>query len=144
MWENTTTSKTRKFTIPSNLENIPKLKYYIEEQFASSTFNQSGSFPIMDTPPVCIHLKPDVLPYAQHSMIPVPHHWKTAIRNSIHADIEKKIIAPFPVGTGAEWCSSMIYKGYLHNSLEKPTTVWHPSNLLLKFHKMSVKLLLML
>lgn len=46
----------------------------------------------MNTPPAHIHLKPNTIPYACHSLISVPHHWKTTIKNSIDTDTEKGII----------------------------------------------------
>ena len=68
--------------------------------------------------------------------------------------VVKGIIAPVPFGTAVEWCSPMvfvckkmehpvvllIYKSSMHNALQNPAIVLQPSNLLLKFYKMSRKL----
>ena len=56
----------------------------------------------MKTPPACIHLKPDAIPYARHTPIPIPHHWKAAIKKSLDDDVRKGIIKP------VEWCSPMV------------------------------------
>lgn len=55
-------TKLESLPYPPTKENIPKLKSYIEEQFASSAFNKSATVAIMNTLPACIHLKPGFVP----------------------------------------------------------------------------------
>ena len=38
-------------------ENVPKLKEWLLERFATTVFNSSGKFPAMSGPPAHIHLK---------------------------------------------------------------------------------------
>ena len=83
-------------------ENVPKLKKYILDQFASSTFNRSAPFPEMKTPPARIHLKPDAIPYARHTPIPIPHHWKADIKKGLDDDVKKGIIKPVDFDTSVE------------------------------------------
>ena len=61
---------------PATNENVPKLKQYILDQFSSSAFNSSSPFLAMDTTPAHIHFKLDATPYATHTPIPIPFHWK--------------------------------------------------------------------
>ena len=62
----------------------------------------------MATPPARIHLQPNAIPFARHSPIPVPHHWKQLIKASVDSDVEKGIIKPIDIGTPVEWCSPMV------------------------------------
>ena len=67
-------SRPDKLPYPALAENIPKLENYIQEKFANSVFNNEASFPALTGPAAKIHLKPDAVPYAQHTPTPIPHH----------------------------------------------------------------------
>ena len=58
--------------------NLPKLKEWLLTAFASSAFNQCAHQPLaqMTGEPVRVTFKEDHKPYAVHTPIPVPHHWK--------------------------------------------------------------------
>ena len=105
-----TTPPARPTTIPfePTPENIPKLKQFIIDKFNTSAFNKSAPFPAMSTEPAHIHLKNDAVPFARHSSIPVPHHWKAKIKEGLDRDVEKGIIKPVEIGTPVEWCSPMV------------------------------------
>ena len=93
---------------PATPENVPKLEAYLREQFASSAFNNSPPFPSLSGPPAKIHLKPGAVPHARHTPIPIPHHWKVKVKESLDRDVERGIIAPVPIGTPVTWCSPMV------------------------------------
>lgn len=57
--------------------NIPKLQQYIKAQFVLRT---------MASQPGCIHFKPDTVQHTYQSPIPVPQHYKTAIKNNLHVE----------------------------------------------------------
>ena len=40
----------------------------------------------MASQPACIHFKPDTVQHTYQSPIPVPQHYKTAIKNNLHVD----------------------------------------------------------
>jgi len=88
-------------------KNIPKLKQYLLDQFASTTFNTEGSFLTMDTKPAHIHINDEATPYVQHTPI-LPFHLKEAVKNSLDNDVRKGIITPVPIGTPIEWCITMV------------------------------------
>ena len=70
--------------------------------------------------PVHIHLKPDALPYARHTLIPVQYSSKEQIKASLGQDVARGIIAPVPTGTpGIFQCSSQ-QRNTLH--LAEPLT----------------------
>ena len=83
----------------STPENIPT--------FRSSTFNNSGVFPQMNTEPARIHLMPDATPYVRHS-IPVPHHWKDTNKQSLSRDVARGIITLVFIDTPVTWCAPMV------------------------------------
>ena len=70
--------------------------------------------------PVHIHLKPDALPCARHTLIPVQYSSKEQIKASLGQDVARGIIAPVPTGTpGIVQCSSQ-QRNTLH--LAEPLT----------------------
>ena len=74
-----------------------------------SAFNDSSTpFPNMSTVPAHIHLKPDAIPYACHTPIPVPIHYRSDTKAGLDRDVERGIIKPVPIGTPVEWCSPML------------------------------------
>lgn len=76
--------------------NIPKLQQYIKAQFVLRT---------MASQPGCIHFKPDTVQHTYQSPIPVPQHYKTAIKNNLHVEAldqkdPKKNVKQVPLTTG--------------------------------------------
>ena len=100
----------KEIPFPPTTENIPKLKTWLLEAFASSAFNQCShqTLPEMTGEPVQLHLKEDAIPYAAHTPIPIPHHWKAKVKEGINSDERLGIIEKVPQGTTAEWCARMI------------------------------------
>ena len=58
--------------------------------------------------PLQISFLPDHTPYDVHKPIPIPHHWKTKVKEKLDADVTLGIIEPVPQGTPTQWCSRMI------------------------------------
>ena len=59
------------------------LQDYILIKFQDTAFNQSIPFPTMNTPAAHTSLNANAEPYARHTPIPVPYHWKKAIKQSL-------------------------------------------------------------
>ena len=95
-------------SFPATPENVPKLEAYIREQFATTAFNNSPPFPSLSGPPAHIHLQPNAIPYARHTPIPVSHHWKAQVKESLDRDVQQGIIAPVPIGSPVTWCGLMV------------------------------------
>ena len=133
---------------PVTEANIPKLGKFLRDQFQSTAFNNSGQFPSISTPAAHIHLKPDATPYARHTPIPIPFHWKADVKANLDADVARGIIKPVLIGTPTEWCSPMVItpkkdgrprrtvdlQQLNSQCLREPTTVNHPSNSHVRFH----------
>ena len=85
--------------------------------------------------PQHIHIQEDAVPYAVHSPIPIPHHWKDAVENIIQRDVKLRILEKVPVGDPVEWCTRMVtvkkkdgtpritltFKNSINNFFERPT-----------------------
>ena len=93
---------------PPTVENVPLLKQYILDSFKNSAFNNDPPFPTMNAKPAHIHLKPDAIPHAVHSPIPVPEHWKSETKAQLDRDVDRGIIKKVPIGTPVEWCAPMV------------------------------------
>ena len=94
---------------PPTPENIPMLKQYIIDSFNTSAFNNSDvPFPALSAPPFKLHLKPNAIPFAQHTPIPIAHHHKPLVKAQLDRDVERGIIIPVPVNTPVRWCAPMV------------------------------------
>ena len=91
-------------------ENVDKLKGWLIQRFASSAFNRCSHQELneMTGTPMDIVFKEDTLPYAIHTPIPIPHHWKDKVKKDIDRDVRLGIIEPVPQGTPTKWCSRMV------------------------------------
>ena len=60
---------------PPTEKNVPKLKEWLLDEFATTAFNNEGEFPFLSGPDGRIHLREDAVPRARHAPIPVPFHF---------------------------------------------------------------------
>ena len=90
-------------------ENIHKLESWLMDQFSKSTFDiTSQPLPPMSGKPQKLHIIDNATPYAAHSPIPVPHHWKEEVKIQLEKDVEMGILQKVPVGEPTEWCMRMV------------------------------------
>ena len=89
-------------------ENIPKLEAWLQEKFSSTTFNTTDPLPLMSGKPHKFHLKENAIPFAAHTPIPIPHHWKDEVKRQLEKDTEMGIIRRAPIGEPTEWCMRMV------------------------------------
>lgn len=69
-------------------ENIDKMKMWLLERYASSTFNTCPHqrLPQMDGPPIEIHIKDDAKPVAHTKEAPIPVHWQDQVYKDLQRD----------------------------------------------------------
>ena len=101
-------TKPTQLPFPGTPENIAKLETYIQDKLAETAFNNSAPFPSLTGQPAKIHLKPGGIPYAWHSPMPIPHHWKAKVNESLDHDVEQGIVILVPIGTPVKWCSPIV------------------------------------
>ena len=69
-------------------ENILKLKSWLLDASSSSAFNQCPHLSLhsMTGEPVKLHFKEGATPYAVHTAMPIPHHWKQKVKDDLDHD----------------------------------------------------------
>ena len=93
------------------VENLPTLKKYILERYASSAFNCCEKQPLrlMDkSPPLKIYTDEKAKPKAVHTPSTVPLHWKAAVKAGLERDEQLGVIEKLPVNSPVGWCSRMV------------------------------------
>ena len=95
-----------KFPYPATKTNILWLKAFIIQQFTPTAFNTELPYLSMDTQSSHIHLKPDTTPHK--TLIPISLDWKTEVKESIDADVEKEIVEPILISEPVKWCVLMV------------------------------------
>jgi len=95
---------------PATEENRPKLQQYLLDYYRSSTFNtcEHQELPLMDCPPMKLMVNPDATPVAHHKPVPVPLHWREAVKQGLDQDVRLGVIEPVPVGEPVTWCHRMV------------------------------------
>ncbi len=94
---------------PCTPENNGKMKQWLLDRYADSTFNTCPHRPIpcMAGPPLEIHLKEDAVPYARHKARPIPVHWEKQVYEDLLRDEAIGVIERVPYGEGITWCHPM-------------------------------------
>ena len=88
-----------------------KLQQFLLDYYRSSTFNtcEHQQLPLMDSPPMRLMIDPDAKPVAHHTSVPVPLHWRDAVKDGLDQDVCLRAIEKVPIGEllhGAiEWLS---------------------------------------
>ena len=95
---------------PPTEENQEKIQQWILEYYSASAFNvcPHQPLPVMVGSPLKFHFRPDAEPKAHHTPIPVPHHWKTEVKEQLDADVALGTIERVPPGTPTIWCARMV------------------------------------
>ena len=105
----------------------------------------------MQGEPVSIHFKADVTPYAVHTPIPIPHHWKERVKADIDRDTRLGIIEPIPQGIITLWCvrmvvtpkkngdpRRMVYLQKLNKAASRKPFLWKPPPITRQFDPLAV------
>ena len=91
-------------------ENRLKLKEWLLQEFASSSFNKCTHQPLqaMSGAPMKIIEKEGVTPYYCYTPIPTSINLKPAAKEGLDTDTQIGIISPVPQGVQTDWCSRML------------------------------------
>ena len=95
---------------PCTVENNKKMNDWLIDRYASSTFNTCPHrpLPVMDGPPVEIHLDEGAIPRTYHTAAPIPVHWREKVYNDLLRDEALGVIERVPYGEPATWCHRMV------------------------------------
>ncbi len=96
--------------IPCHAENIDKMKKWMLDHFASSTFNTCPHRPLpcMAGPPIEIHINDGAPPRACHTAASIPVHWQDQVRQDLLRDEKLGVIERVPYGEPVTWCHRMV------------------------------------
>ena len=91
-------------------ENNGRMKQWLLDQYASSTFNTCPHRPLscMEGPPVEIHIDPSATPRACHTPATVALHWQQQVHEDLLRDEALGVIERVPYGEPVEWCHRMV------------------------------------
>ena len=92
-------------------ENLPILKQYILDRYASSAFNccEHQPLPLMTkSPPLRLFVDPHASPVAVLNPVKIPHHWNEQVKNGLDRDERLGVIEKVPVNEPVKWCSMML------------------------------------
>ena len=89
-------------------ENIPGLKQWLVDAFSSVFLPPDGMLPKMNCKEHHIYLKEGAVPYAVHSPIPSPHHWREGVDNLLDQWVRKGLLAKVGVGEPVDWCTRLV------------------------------------
>ena len=90
--------------------NNAKMKAWLLQEFASSTFNTCPHRPLpcMAGPLVEIHLKEGATPKAVHAPALIPVHWQEPVHQDLLRDEALGVIERVPHGEAVTWCHRMV------------------------------------
>ena len=91
-------------------ENIERMKEWLLERYASSTFNTCPHRPLqqMTGPPVEIHVDESAEPRVCHKPAPIPLHWQQQVKDDLLRDEALGVIERVPYGVPSTWCHRMV------------------------------------
>lgn len=91
-------------------KNNGKMKRWLMEYFASSTFNTCPHRPLqeMSGPPIEIHVVDDAVPKVCHTPAPIPLHWQKQVYDDIMRDEAMGILEKVPYGQPVTWCHRLV------------------------------------
>ena len=95
---------------PCTPENNVKMKAWLLDRYASSTFNTCPhrALPSMEGPPIEIHVDPAATPKACHTPANIPLHWQQRVYDDLLRDEALGVIERVPYGEPVTWCHRMV------------------------------------
>ena len=114
---------------PATPGNIPKMKEWLLNRYASSTFNTCPhrALPCMSGPPMEIHMDTEAKPKVCHKPAPVPLHWQQRVYDDLLRDEALGVIERVPSGVPVTWCHRMVVTRK-HNGTPRRTVDLSPLN----------------
>ena len=117
--------------LPSGLEateeNIPALKQWILDYYASTTFNvcEHQPLPLMNCEPLQLHVDPEATPLAVHKPALVPIHWQDKVLEDLERDVRIGVLEKVNPNTPVTWCSRMVVTAKANGSPRRTVDLQH-------------------
>ena len=100
-----------KLPCPATEANLPQLKQFLLDRYASSSFNVCEHQPLpmlKGSPPLKLHVDPAAQPRAVHTPAVVPLHWQEAVKAGLDRDVRLGVLERVPLNTPVKWQSRMV------------------------------------
>ena len=99
-----------KLPFPCTPENNNKIKEWLLDRYAASTFNTCPhrALQCMAGSPIEIHMEPYAKPIACHTPVTIPLHWLQKVREDPYRDEALGILEKVPHGEPTEWYHRMV------------------------------------
>ena len=99
-----------KLPFKATVENVSKLREWLLQRYAASTFNVCPHKPLqqMSGPPLEIHLEENAKPRACHTPAHVPIHWQQQVEADLLRDEKLGVLERVPFGVPVTWCHRMV------------------------------------
>lgn len=100
----------KQLPFPCIPENNAKMKTWLLERYAGSTFNTCPhrALHAMAGPPIEIHVDPSAKPVASHTPATIPLHWQDQVHRDLLRDETLGILEKVPHGEPSIWCHRMV------------------------------------
>jgi len=94
----------------ANAKNVDRMKAWLLERYASSTFNKCPHHPLpsMTGPPIKLHIDPNAKPVTMRTPAPVPLHWQEQVEKDLNRDVALGVLERVPHGEPTSWCFRMV------------------------------------
>ena len=96
---------------PATAENIPRLRQFIVDRYASSAFNDCTHQPLplmKSAPALRLHVDPRAEPVAVHRPGNVPAHLMESVKEGLDKDVRTGVLRKVGVNEPTHWCSMMM------------------------------------
>ena len=95
---------------PCKPENNTKMKAWLLDRYASSTFNTCPhrALPCIEGPPIEIHVDPAATPKACHTPTNIPLHWQQWVYDDLLRDGALGVMERVAYGEPVTWCHRMV------------------------------------
>ena len=102
--------KPENLPFPCIPENNSKMKSWLLNRYAASTFNKCPhqQLPEMKGPPIQIHINPDAKPVCRTKPAPVPLHFQEQVEEELNNDVLMGVLERVPYGEATTWCFKML------------------------------------
>ena len=96
--------------IPATEDNVPTLKQWLLDYYASSAFNvcEHQPLPMMKCEPLELYVDPAAKPVAIHKPALVPIHWQEKVLRDLERDVQIGVLERVSPNTPVTWCSRMV------------------------------------
>ena len=95
---------------PATQENTPKMRKWLLDRYAASTFNTCPHHPLQDMtgPPLAIRVEAGVQTAVTNCPVRVPVHWHEEVRQQLECGEALGIIEKVPPNTPVTWLHNMV------------------------------------